>query len=221
MSRCQQRQLRVAREGTAAGETIQGGNADDTIFGHGGNDTLKGKSGDDRLYGGAGDDDLRGQKGDDILYGEDGDDTLIGHGGKDILYGGTGNDTLDGGTGNDILVWDSIDTAIDGGTGTDTLRVDSGDVDLTAFAGTINGIEQIDLETDAGANAVALTASDVLDMSDTDILIINGELGDSLAAGTGWTGGAPVGATPTPRVCRSCSSIPTLPSMRTYSHDAI
>ncbi len=48
--------------------------------------------------------------------------------------------------------------------------------------------------TVAGANAVTLTASDVLDMSDTDILTIDGDTGDSINAGTGWTDGGVVGA---------------------------
>ncbi len=55
--------------------------------------------------------------------------------------------------------------------------------------GTILGIEQIDLEADAGANSVTLTAQDVLDISDTDTLTFIGDANDSLAAGKGWTDG--------------------------------
>ena len=36
--------------------------------------------------------------------------------------------------------------------------------------------------------------SDVLDMSDTDILTVDGDTGDSIDAGTGWTDGGIAGA---------------------------
>jgi hypothetical protein len=78
---------------------------------------------------------------------------------------------------------------IDGGSGNDTLRVASGNVDLPTFTGAIAGIERIDLTSDAGANAVTLTAQDVLDISDTDIVTLLGDSTDSIAAGTGWTDG--------------------------------
>ena len=142
---------------------------------------------------GTGDDILIGGAGADQLFGGDGNDTLDGGADGDTLDGGAGNDTLRGGTGDDILVWDSLDLTIDGGAGSDTLRVDAGDADLTAFTGTIAGIEIIDLETDTGANTVTLAAQDVLDMSDTDTLTIDGDAGDSLQAGTGWTDGGTSG----------------------------
>ncbi len=115
------------------------------------------------------------------------DDTLTGDDNANTLIGGAGADTLKGGGGDDTLVWDSADTEIDGGSGSDTLRVDSGDVDLTAFGGTIGGIETIDLEADAGANTLTLTAADILSISDDDILNVLGDAGDTLNAGTGWT----------------------------------
>ncbi len=136
---------------------------------------------------------LEGTSGDDTLTGTSGDNTINGNGGNDTLDGAAGLDSLIGGAGDDILVWDAADTAIDGGTGTDTLRVNGGDADLTVFGGTIQGIEQIDLEADAGANSVTLSMSDVLDISDTDILTILGDTGDSVDAGTGWTDGGIAG----------------------------
>ena len=145
--------------------------------------------GNDFLYGGSGTDILYGGSGDDYLDGGNGKDTLIGGAGNDTLIGGTGADSLNGGAGNDILVWHKPDATIDGGTGTDTLRVDSGNVNLTTFGGTITGIEKIDLEADAGANSVTLSMSDVLDISDNDILTVLGDAGDSVDAGTGWTDG--------------------------------
>jgi Ca2+-binding RTX toxin-like protein len=155
---------------------------------------INGTNGDDTLNGTAGDDKLHGQNGNDTLNGNGGNDTLRGNNGNDTLDGGLGADLLDGGNGDDILVWDAADASIDGKNGNDTLRVDTGNTDLTAFAGTIQGIETIDCQTDYGTNALTLTASDVFDMSDTNILTVDGNVGDSIDAGTGWTDGGVVGA---------------------------
>jgi hypothetical protein len=194
-------------EGGPGDDTLNGGSGSDEIFGYGGDDVLKGQEGDDALHGGDGADTLKGQDGNDALFGDAqaddliggdgadtldggaGDDTLTGGAGDDVLDGGAGSDVLNSGSGNDTLVWDASDTSIDGQGGTDTLRVDSGDVDLTSFAGTIQGIEKINLGSDAGSNAATLTAQDVLDMSDTDALTILGDAGDSIDAGTGWSDG--------------------------------
>ena len=78
------------------GDTINGGDGADTLYGQGGNDTIYGGNGDDTLYGGVGN---------DILYGGDGEDTLYGGTGNDILDGGAGNDTLSGAGGDDIYIW--------------------------------------------------------------------------------------------------------------------
>ena len=118
-----------------------------------------------------------------------GSDVLTGGLGDDWLDGGAGSDSLFGGAGDDVLVWDVADTTIDGGNESDTLRVESGAVDITTFTGTIAGIEQIDLEADAGANSATLTVQDVLDMSDTDSVTILGDDSDSIHAGIGWTDG--------------------------------
>ena len=167
----------------------QGGN--DTLEGEAGNDTLNGGGGDDSLLGGDDDDDLTGLGGDDTLEGGAGADTLDGGGGSDWLDGGAGADDLDGGGGDDTIVWDFNDLNIDGGaTGTDTLRVESGNVDITTFGGTIDGIDQVDMEADAGANTLTVSYADVLSMTDNgDTLTIDGDAGDSLDAGTGWTDG--------------------------------
>jgi hypothetical protein len=161
-----------AIEGTPGDDIINAGNGPHVVFGHDGNDSIDGGNGPDKLFGG------------------NGADILVGGNGPDTLDGGLGIDSLSGGAGADILVWDAADSTIDGGGSTDTLLVDSGNVDLTTFGGTITGIEQIDLGSDVGANAVTLTAQDVLDTSDTDTLtIIGGDANDSVAAGTGWTDG--------------------------------
>ena len=152
---------------------------DTGIMGTSGDDTLSGTNGVDIMFGLDGNDDLKGRDGDDTIYGGDGNDTLNGQGDSDALFGGAGDD---------ILVWDSIDTTIDGGGGTDTLDASGADVDITTFAGTITGIEQIDLSA-VGNQSVTLTAQDVLDMSDTNTVTIVGGSPDTVEAGTGWTDG--------------------------------
>lgn len=149
-----------------------------------GDDLIVGAGGNDTLLGGAGDDDLSGAGGNDNLDGGDGNDTLDGEAGADSLVGGAGNDTL---------ISDASDSLIDGGEGLDVLLVETGDIDLSAFSGTLSGIDQIDLQTDTGANVVTLTAGDVLTASDDATLTIEGDVGDSIAAGSGWMDGGIVG----------------------------
>ncbi len=158
-----------------------------TLIGSSANDTLTGGSGDDTLRGLAGDDWLDGGDGQDTLDGGAGADTLIGGNGKDILDGGAGADTLLGGNGKDTLTWDALDLTIDGGNGQDTLLAAGADIDLTAFGGTLASIESIDLSDDGAANSVVLGVQDVLDKSSSGTVTIDGDSGDSVDAGTGWT----------------------------------
>ncbi|MCH6588468.1 MAG: hypothetical protein IH805_09185, partial [Proteobacteria bacterium] len=148
--------------------------------------TLTGSSANDTLTGGSGDDTLAGLDGDDTLTGLDGADWLDGGNGKDSLDGGLGADTLLGGNGKDTLTWDALDITIDGGNGQDTLLADGADIDLTAFGGTLASIENIDLSGD-GANSLVLDVQDVLDMSSSGTVTIDGDAGDTVDAGTGWT----------------------------------
>ncbi len=146
------------------------------IEGGPGDDTLKGTKGEDAIFGYAGDDTISGRNGDDTLHGGIGNDTLNGQGGSDALFGGAGDD---------ILIWDSLDAVIDGGGGTDTLDARGADVDITGFAGTITGIEIIDLSK-PGADTFTLSAQDVLDMSDSNTVTVTGGSPDTVEAGTGW-----------------------------------
>jgi hypothetical protein len=149
--------------------------------------TLTGSSTDDTLTGGSGDDTLAGLAGDDTLTGLAGADWLDGGNGKDTLDGGAGADTLLGGNGKDTLTWDALDITIDGGNGQDTLLADGADIDLTAFGGTLASIENIDLSGDNTANSVVLGVQHVLDMSSSGTVTIDGDAGDIVDAGTGWT----------------------------------
>jgi hypothetical protein len=68
------------------------------------------------------------------------------------------------------------------------LRVRDDDFDLSAFNGTVEGIEVVNMNG-REPSATVLTASDVLDLSDTDALTILGDSDDRLEAGGGWNDG--------------------------------
>lgn len=152
-----------------------------------GDDVLVGGAGDDVLDGGGGKDDVFGGMGDDVLRGGGGSDTLSGDGGDDLLDGGGGKDVLLGGDGDDILIWDPSDDGVHGGAGSDTLRAGHRDVDLDKFDGAVSGIERIDLGIGAEDNELVLSAQDLLDISDTDVLAVLGDSDDRADAGSGWT----------------------------------
>jgi len=90
--------------GDAGSNNLQGGTADDVLFGAGGHDSLNGNIGDDVLIGATGNDVILGDAGRDRLYGGQGNDSLFGGTGNDTLSDGDGNDLLDGGDGDDVLV---------------------------------------------------------------------------------------------------------------------
>ena len=96
------------------GSTASGGHAEgDDLTGI---ENLTGSAADDTLIGGNGGNVLRGGGGDDTLHGFLSDDTLYGGPGSDTLYGGDGADRLIGGPGNDKLngYLDSVaDTEVD------------------------------------------------------------------------------------------------------------
>ena len=146
------------------------------------------------------DNSIIGNAGDNQIFGGQGNDTLDGGEGNDTLDGGTGTDRLLGGGGDDVLVYDLDDNVlVDGGTGNDLLRfTGSGatlNLNLPGAVGTdghYRGIEALDL-TGTGNNAVVeLTWQQVLDLSDDDRLIVNGNAGDSVTSlgGQNWSQGA-------------------------------
>jgi Ca2+-binding RTX toxin-like protein len=67
----------VSRTGTAASQTLAGGDFNDTLAGLGGDDRLYGNGGTDTLEGGAGADTLNGGAGTDVMRGGAGDDVYI------------------------------------------------------------------------------------------------------------------------------------------------
>jgi Ca2+-binding RTX toxin-like protein len=112
----------------------------------------------------------------------------LGGEGNDRLDGGRGTDMIDAGGGNDLIVWDPLDAGLAGGAGFDILGVGQGDLDLSASGGALSGIEMMDMRGGEASTAV-LTATDVLEVSDSDALTVLGDAGDSLAAGPGWADG--------------------------------
>jgi len=122
----------VVYRGTAAADSINGSDQNDTVYVGAGDDQVWAGSGDDRVYGEAGSDYLDGQAGDDTLYGDIGNDQLM---------GGAGNDQLFGGTGDDKYVYkpgDGVDTIDTTGGGTDGVFF-SGGIDETRLTFTRDG----------------------------------------------------------------------------------
>ena len=142
------------------GNTIDGSDQAENIYGYGGNDIITGDNGDDVIYGGSGDDTIRGGRDHDTLYGGEGADTLYGGNGNDIFNGGIGIDTLYGKRGNDVFEIDIANAVIGnvnadivtdfsrtGYFGADRLQIDSGDnggnfalLRATGITGTYDGL---------------------------------------------------------------------------------
>jgi hypothetical protein len=134
--------------------------------------------------------DRQGGSGNDSLTGSSADEQLVGGLGNDTLDGVSGADVLIGGAGDDVLVWHTGARHVDGGSGADTLRIDGANItlDFTALANhTATGVERIDL-TGSGDNTLNLDFRDLLALSDTQSLRIDGDAGDTVtSAGQGWT----------------------------------
>ena len=152
---------------------------------------LTGTAGNERLYGYGGNDTISGGGGNDLIRGGAGDDVLNGDTGNDLLIDGNGYDTIDGGSGNDtIMISGTGFESVDGGLGTDTLIL-LGGIDLdVSLHNNITSIEKIDLSNDINGSKLTLTAQDVLDISDTDILAIYGDAADEVTLVTGAIQGA-------------------------------
>ena len=129
--------------GTAAGESFDGGTTSDLINGLGGNDTLTGNFGDDTLDGGTGADSLIGGAGNDLYILDSASDKVSELGGElddriqasitidlnNVAYAGVEHVTLTGtgalnatgNGGNNMLIGNAGANVLDGKTGIDTL----------------------------------------------------------------------------------------------------
>lgn len=172
---------RVDVEGTAAGETLNGGNDQDIVFGLGGGDTLRGGNLEDTLNGG---------DGDDILVGQADDDILIGGAGLDRLNGGTGADLMRGGDGNDIYTVDNVDDVVVEGFGEGTDRINTsvdftnpGNVELLVVDPGSQGLNlegSVFRDQITGANKISI--GDVINGNDGNDRIV-GLVGDDVLSG--------------------------------------
>jgi hypothetical protein len=130
------------------------------------------------------------------IFGGDGNDVLVGGSGNDIIDGGTGNDSAFFGAGDDTFVWNPGDGSdrVEGQGFRDTIVFngsgvaekfdisDSGNglpfhrVRLTRDVGNVtmdlNGIEEIDLNANGGADAITVN-----DQTATDVFVVKLDLG--------------------------------------------
>jgi hypothetical protein len=84
---------------------------------------------------------------------------------------------------------------LDGGTGTDELHLSGSRIslDLTTIAdANVTNFEVIDI-TGSGNNTLTIDVNEVLNLSNTsDNLVVDGDTGDTVSAGTGWTSASSV-----------------------------
>ena len=98
------------------------------------------------------------------------------------------SDWLNGGAGADTLVYDTAkgNDTVYGGTGGDTLQFLGVGESLDLSSSHVHQIETISLGA-GGCNTLTLTVQEVLDLSDTDTLVVAGDSSDALTASGGWT----------------------------------
>ncbi len=185
-------------------DTLWGGDGVDVLYG----DATGAVGGNDRLHGGLGSDTLIGEGGNDFMQGDDqvtngndflydgygshlvnDNDTMSGWWGDDTIISVTGSDSIDGYAGDDEVTVFNAERLlteprmfIHGGglSGNDVLHLEfeAGPVNvLTGRVGDIAGFNYIDIE-DAGDTDWTLTFRDILDISGTDQLVIEGDAGD-------------------------------------------
>ncbi len=141
-----------------------------------------------RYLGGSGADTLTGTAAAENFVAGNGNDTMAGGGGADAFHGGAGNDI--------IVLPDLAARNIDGGSGSDTLRLSGANLtlDLALFRNRLEGIEIIDL-SGSGNNTLKVLARDLINLNAAgNTLQVDGNAGDKVALGSGWTDGGISGA---------------------------
>ena len=108
------------------GQTIWGGNGNDTLTGTNFEDQINGGDGDDVLTGLGGNDYIEDAFGNNFIDAGDGDDEVIAGLGNDTIFGGLGNDRIEAGAGNDTIDGGDGDDEINAGTGTDIVDAGAG-----------------------------------------------------------------------------------------------
>jgi Ca2+-binding RTX toxin-like protein len=185
--------------GNVPGDSLEGGNGNDTLIGSRQDDLIVGSQGNDSIDGVFGDDTLYGGGGNDTLDGNAGNDSLIGNGGKDVLFGDVGDDTViwrgikDGNdtfaiedgfdtllvntssAGNSIMVGQDVSTLVIS-EGTKSIRVDG---DPTGF---VAGFERVEINGGNGNDGITIGAINNVGLFS---LFINGGVGDDIITGAG------------------------------------
>src|SRR5690606_31772094 len=113
------------------GDTLIGGDGNDTIEIRGAADRIVNLSGGNQVVGtgqvtGFENIDASGSTGSHVLTGDAGTNLIRGGSGGDRIDAGAGADTIDGGSGDDTVVYDSSDVLVDGGAGVDQLLLQGG-----------------------------------------------------------------------------------------------
>ena len=144
---------------------------------------------------------ISGTAGDDNLEGTDNLDIILGKAGNDTFEPSVGPDILLGGEDDDLFLFDpntATGIHINGSNGTDTLSLSTTEnqiLDLLqngtlpeAQKFNLQGIEKIDMNTHSdGNNQIRLSINDVLEISDTNRLIIEGDATSLVnSTGQGW-----------------------------------
>lgn len=137
---------------------------------------------------GEGNDVFNSGGGRDFVISNHGDNSISTGAGEDLIFTGKGNDVLDGGIGadrissgdgDDIIKYDAEDDIIDAGKGDDTLVID-GDVDIDTQQ--VRRFENIEMTDGAGDDSVSITLEEARKLSDSDVVKIRGDVGDSVEA---------------------------------------
>ncbi|HEV3084142.1 MAG TPA: hypothetical protein VGY66_30445, partial [Gemmataceae bacterium] len=164
------------------GDVIQGGAADNHIYGGNGNDQLAGRDGNDTIYGGAGDDVIDGANGNNELHGGAGNDQLRGGTGNDTIYGDAGDDNIDGGAGDDHIYGGdgNVNTPQEGGND----QIKGGDGNDTIYGQ--GGPDNIDsIEGGAGADYIVGGQGNDMLIGDGDAVPAGMGGNDTIFGGTG------------------------------------
>jgi Ca2+-binding RTX toxin-like protein len=131
--------------------------------------------------------------GDDSIMGSQGDDVLIGGDGNDVIDANRGSDVVLMGAGDDTFVWnpgDGSDT-VEGQDGSDTMVFNGSNAseqfdvsangsrvrffrDVASVTMDLNGIEKIDLSTQAGNDTIAVNDLTGTDLTELDLNLHSG-----------------------------------------------
>lgn len=139
------------------GDTLRGGDGEDTIIAN---------AGDDLIDGDAGDDSIRGEAGNDTIDGGEGNDTIDGGAGDDLIAGQSGDDVITGGAGIDTVIWNGL------GNGGDVILASDGAETLTVQGD--SGVNVFDVDSNSGLLRITEGAASITVATSTTTINVNG-----------------------------------------------